>query len=369
MTGGSERINWIDWLKVLVVFGAFVFHAAQPFVLTGWLINYPEQSPVLAVYSGFGYLFGMPLMFFLAGATTWLAVRRRGIGGHTGLRVRRLVVPLVLGLIILSPLQAYVAALAAGQPASVGTFLTDYLGSLEFSFSPRWFGEYGYHLWFLAFLLIYVILTIPYLRWLHDQPTAGRALPGSGLSGWSARLLPLVALLASQFILRPIAPVYRDWADFFLWLGYFLVGVTALADRRLLAALLERRRLVLWTLPLVLLALIPLLGAASPLELEHDPGFSFIGLAYVGWRTILGWVMVLALIGFGSVYLTARPAFLSWASPRVLPFYVIHHPVVVVVAAVAVGMGWGLWPTFGVILAVSLTVTLILCLPFGRGRS
>ena len=368
MTERGERINWIDWLKVLVVFGAFVFHAAQPFVLTGWLINYPEHSPVLAIYSGFGYLFGMPLMFFLAGATTWLAVRGRGIGGHTGLRVRRLVLPLVLGLIILSPLQAYVAALASGGPADIGAFPAAYLGSLTFSFSPRWFGEYGYHLWFLAFLLVYVVASIPYLSWLLRQPDASQPLPGNGLSGRSARLLPLAVLLATQAVLRPLAPAYRDWADFFLWLGYFLVGVTALADRRLLVALLEHRRLVLWTMPVVLIMLVPMLSHASPLELEHDPGFSLIGLAYISWRTVVGWLMVLVLIGFGSVYLTARPAVLSWASPRVLPFYVIHHPVVVVVAAALVGVGWGLWATFGAILAVSLAVTLALCLPFGRGR-
>ncbi len=69
-----ERLNWIDWLKVLVVVGAFVFHAAQPFVYTEWLINDTDKSLPLSVASGFGYLFGMPLMFFLAGAATWLAV-------------------------------------------------------------------------------------------------------------------------------------------------------------------------------------------------------------------------------------------------------------------------------------------------------
>jgi hypothetical protein len=71
-----ERLNWIDWLKVIVVLGAFVFHAAQPFVATSWLVNDTEKSLLLSVLSGFGYMVGMPLMFFLAGAATWLAVER-----------------------------------------------------------------------------------------------------------------------------------------------------------------------------------------------------------------------------------------------------------------------------------------------------
>ena len=51
-----ERLNWIDWLKVLVVVGAFLFHAAQPFVATTWLINDTEKSLPLSVASGFGFL-------------------------------------------------------------------------------------------------------------------------------------------------------------------------------------------------------------------------------------------------------------------------------------------------------------------------
>ena len=99
-----ERLNWIDWLKVVVVVGAFLFHAAQPFVYTAagtpasWLIYDTDKSLLLSLLSGFGYLFGMPLMFFLAGAATWLAVEKRGIGGHTGLRLQRLLIPLVMGL-------------------------------------------------------------------------------------------------------------------------------------------------------------------------------------------------------------------------------------------------------------------------------
>ena len=71
--------------------------------------------------------------------------------------------------------------------------------------------------------------------------------------------------------------------------------------------------------------------------------------------------MVISLVGFASAYLKARPRFLAWASGMVLPFYVLHHPVVVVVAALAVGTGLGLWTKFGLILFVSLVGTLLLC--------
>jgi len=356
-----ERLNWIDWLKVTVVFGAFLFHAAQPFVITGWLVSDTDKSVALSLYSGFGYLFGMPLMFLLAGATTWLATQRSGLAGHAALRVRRLVVPLVLGLVILSPLQAWVATLSSGHLEDPGIFLARYLGSLRVPLGPTWFGDYGYHLWFLAFLFFDVLLVLPLLPRLRAARDAGRLSIGA----FAARPMGLAAVFAGillpQLVLRPLFPVYRDWADFVLWLGYFVLGVLAMADRGLLAALLGRRRQFLWLLPVATLALVPILPFGSPLDLENAPTFDPLGLAYITWRTALCWLMVMSLIGFGSAYLRARPRFLTWAGGLVLPFYVLHHPVVVLVAALVVGMGMAMWAKFGLILLLSLADTLLLC--------
>jgi glucans biosynthesis protein C len=356
-----ERLNWIDWLKVTVVFGAFVFHAAQPFVITGWLVSDAQKSEVLSLFSGFAYLFGMPLMFLLGGATTWLATQRTGAAGHAAMRARRLVIPLVIGLIILSPLQAWLSTLGSGSLEDPGTFLPGYLRSLRFPTGPSWFGVYGYHLWFLAFLFFDVLLVLPLLPRLRAARDAGTLSLGTFVRRPAGLLALFAAILLPQLVLRPIFPVYRDWADFVLWLCYFGVGMLAMADRGLLAALVGRRRQFLWLLPVALVALVPILPFGSPLDLEHDPGFGLVHLAYVTWRTALAWLMVVSLIGFASVYLLARPRFLTWANRLVLPFYVLHHPVVVLVAAVVVGTELGLWAKFGLVLLLSLAGTLLLC--------
>ena len=288
-----ERLNWIDWLKVAVVFGAFVFHAAQPFVVTAWLVNDADTSVALSLYSGFGYLFGMPLMFLLAGATTWLAADRTGVAGHAALRVRRIVLPLIIGLVVLSPLQVWLATIATGRLADPGTFLAGYVGSLRFYPSPTWFGDYGYHLWFLAFLFVDVALVLPLIPRLRAAREAGTLRVGRFASGRSGPAALFVFVLLPQLILRPLFPVYRDWADFALWLAYFVVGLLAMADRELLAAILARRRAFLWLLPVVTVAFLPLVALGTPLELEQAPGVSATGLAYVTWRTGLGFVMVM----------------------------------------------------------------------------
>jgi peptidoglycan/LPS O-acetylase OafA/YrhL len=361
-----ERLNWIDWLKVTVVFGAFIFHAAQPFVFTTWLVNDSDKSVALSLYSGFGYLFGMPLMFLLAGATTWLAADRTGVAGHAALRVRRLMVPLVIGLVVLSPLQVWLATIASGGLADPGAFLAGYVASLRFYPSPTWFGDYGYHLWFLAFLFVFVLLVLPLIPRLRAARDTGTLTAGRFASGRLGLVGLFGVLLLPQLLLRPLFPTYRDWADFGLWLVYFGIGVTAMADRELLAAIVGRRRSLVWLLPLVAVAFLPIVALGTPLELEHAPGFGLAGLAYVAWRTALGFVMVMALVGLASTLLTARPRGLPWAARIALPFYVLHHPVVVLVAALVVGLGIGMWAKFGLIVSASLAVTTLLCVAVSR---
>jgi hypothetical protein len=127
-------------------------------------------------------------------------------------------------------------------------------------------------------------------------------------------------------------------------------------------AILRRRRVTLWTLPLVLVGYLPVVLFGSPVDIEHAPGFTVGGMAYVAWRTALAWVMTLVFVGLAATYFTARPRFLGWASGMVLPFYVLHHPVTVLVAAMVVPLSLGIYLKFGIIVLVAGGATLALCL-------
>ena len=41
---------------------AVVYHAAQPFVLTEWIVTTDDRSILLSGLAAIGYLFAMPLM-------------------------------------------------------------------------------------------------------------------------------------------------------------------------------------------------------------------------------------------------------------------------------------------------------------------
>ena len=38
------RLHYLDWLRVLAVFGVFIFHTARPFDFLDWAVNNAELS-------------------------------------------------------------------------------------------------------------------------------------------------------------------------------------------------------------------------------------------------------------------------------------------------------------------------------------
>jgi len=357
------RQAWIDWLKVLVVIGVFVYHAAQPFVLTTWIVVADEKSLLLSGLAGLGYLFGMPLMFLLAGAASWAAVRGGTTRGYVGKRLR-LLVPLLVGIMVLSPLQTWIGELSRGHvPAAPIPYAVDFWAAADPPTSPMWLGIYGYHLWFIGFLLIYALLALPVLRTMRPE-----AWPMRPTARWLVGV-PIAALTVMQVPLRIAFPAYRDWADFVLWLTYFLAGAALLAWPGAVDVVrrLGPRMLVIGLL--LTAALVPIFLAGGGMALESEPRLDGATIGYVALRSAIGWCWVLAALYIGIRWLDRGATRARAASSLVLPFYVLHHPVVVAVAAVAVPLAWPMWPTFAVIVLVSGAATLGACLAVARTRT
>ncbi len=359
----ADRLVWIDWLKVIVVAGVFVYHTAEPFLLINWVVSNDERSIVLSALAGFGFLFGMPLMFLLTGATAWLSLGRRPLSAYGMARVRRLLLPLVAGIAILTPLQWWLAAAIARGGENPLHTIAWFFGGMRFEPTSRWFGDYGMHLWFIAFLFAYSILCLPLLGALR-RPVGARLL------GWLAELprpalllLLFAPILASQVLLRIPTPEYRDWADFALWLGFYIVGVILLADRRLLNAVVDSGpRLIVVGVGLVgvglvavVLArtagLIPSGDASNLMRLETAPVLDAPSLGYIALRTGAGAALTGGCLWIGVRWFRSRPSWLPRANRAILPFFVLHHPVAVAVAAVVVQWSIGLWFKLVIVLA------------------
>lgn len=365
----AERRHDLDWLRVLCILLLVAFHAAMPFVADdGWHLKNAERSHLLLEFNFFASRWRMPLLFLIAGAGSAWALGHRDGGAFLGSRLRRLLVPLLLGCFVIVPPQIYFERLAQGAAPGYLAFW-----ATVFRFEPYPAGSFSYHhLWFLAYLLTYTLLALPLMLW--GRGAAGHAclarvaarLDGRGV--WllgAAGAVPFVALIdrfpgPQDFV--------HDWANFGYYLGFFLAGWFLARQPRLWDALVRHRREALRVAGLTFLALC--VYRWNRWRPELDAGLA--RTLYLCLYPACGWFAVLAILGYARRALDRPGRLLAYLSEASYPVYVLHQTVTVVVAyyvlplAEGVGLKWA-WLTAATYAATFLAYE-TLVRPFGPVR-
>jgi peptidoglycan/LPS O-acetylase OafA/YrhL len=347
-----QRRYDLDWLRVLAFAGVFFYHCGRFFNSGGWHIKNAETSFVADILTGIFDLWGMPLLFAISGASLFFALRPGGIGRFLRDRVLRLLVPLVVGILVLAPPQIYLERLTHGE----------FQGSF-FQFLPRFFdGDFawtGVHLWYLEYLFLFTLVLLPLFIWLK-RPAGQRVL--AGLSRFTARPgaiylwaipLALIVMLADPFGMRGEG-LPESLLRLVVYPLPLVYGYLIFADESIQQAIIRQRRVAL----ILSLALTPapLLVTLALTEWGWQPGLAGF-LLVMAAAMLLAWLYILAILGFGMRYLTANHPLLAYANEAVLPFYILHQPVILV-------LGYFVIP-----LALPIAVKYLIIVPLAFGIS
>jgi glucan biosynthesis protein C len=329
----SVRLHYLDWLRVLAILGVFLFHAVHPFDATDWHIKNAEQSLVVTlVFVVFLYPWGMPLFFLLSGAGSRFALRRRTGRQYASERFQRLLLPFLIGFILLSPIQLY---FEWRHKADTGLFdgsLLEFAASREVGFNPQVFGWAGYHLWFLGFLFAYSLIALPLFLWFKQD--AGRrfiARLGKLSERRGSLFLFLIPLVLVQVVLRPVYPAEHHWADFVYTLVFFVSGYILYADQRFMHAIRRDWPLMLAAGILSTLFFFATAAAGVALEWMSTPGTPQF---YLGWSVfcVNSWCWTMIVLYVGMRFLDFSNKWLQYGQEAVMPFYVLHYPVLLIIA-------------------------------------
>lgn len=330
----SARLHYLDWLRVLAVLGVFYAHAVDIFDMYHWHIRAIPQNAGLIDLAVFGTQWGMSLFFFLAGAGAWFALTSRSSHQFISERFKRLVIPCIVGIILLSPPQAYLLALSQGLYQ--GNFLQYYpffFINVHLSLDPQWIGAYGFHLWFLAFLFGISMLALPVLLFL--KRTRGMRFIANVAAlcdkpmGLFVFVLPITLI---QIALRVPFPGYQNWADFVIWLVIFIYGFILFADPHFKFAVQKQWKIFLLV---AVTSLLILLAAYFGGVLGSWGNTSSYTVEYVLYQLLLSiftWSWLLLVLSFGMGCLNFGNTIIDYCDEAVLPFYVLHYPVIVVIA-------------------------------------
>jgi len=330
----SVRLHYLDVLRVLAVFVVFLYHCSMPFTLGQADIVNNETSLVATVFFvAFLAPWGMPFFFLLAGAGTWFALQRRTARQFAGERFRRLLVPFLVGCALFTPLLTYIEwVFRLGVGSYEGSYVPFFFVERFAGWNPTLFGWLGYHLWFLGYLFVDSLLLLPLFEWLKGE--AGRRIVSRLARLCEHRggiLVFILPLLLIQLGLRPFFPDERNWADFFYYLAFFLAGYLFYADERFLRAVRRDRWLVLAVGIAALLGLMATvaMGEAETLfSTPSNPGF------YLFWACAVvdAWCWCVTMLYVGMRFLDFSNQWTRYGQEAILPFYVLHQPVIFAIA-------------------------------------
>jgi glucans biosynthesis protein C len=334
------RVDYIDWLRVVTTLSVFVFHSARFFdTFSDWHVRNTELWMGGDIIVGFLSRWIMPMFMVLAGASTYYSLKSRSAELYVRERVLRLLVPFLFGVLVIIVPQAYYEALYHGKLPCSNLMNCYFLYVLEL---PQRFLDFSfYHLWFLIVLFVFSLICLPLFLDIFKRGNSLLSLFAAHVnSAWKLILLLILPLALADIFAYP--GTFWGSRDFGGWslvdhLLFFISGYVIFAIPNLDNLLRKLGWYVTAGLLLAAAAFIPMIGTL----VDWKSNYGTAGYAAAQFiSAVLSWCLLLCIINLGRQFLNFKNRFLYYASQAVLPFYILHQTVIIVVGYYVVQLDW-----------------------------
>ena len=331
----QKRRYDVDWLRSLAFMLLIFYHIGMFYVADwGWHVKSAYQSEWLQNLMMLVNQWRMPLIFLISGMV--LSLIEHKYGGLKLLKTRffRIFLPLIIGMYFIVPVQSYYEAIQQlGYTGGYWTFWFEYINPNTTLYTEHHHSPLGLltwnHLWYLTYLWFYTLVYLmlrPVLMPLTDKLQQKKI--GLGL----VLLLPIS--LQAFYTLNLAADYPRthaltdDWythAQFFtvFILGYLLAKMPFSWEK-----IIEKRRLLL---------VLAIMGY-SLIFLERNDLTDWVKADELGryisvfWIAMNSWAWMLMLVGYAGAYLNRPSQALDTINEAILPWYILHQSVIILVA-------------------------------------
>ena len=342
-------------MRMVVVVGLVFFHTARVFDTTDFYVKNEPTSDLVTVAVAFVAMWGMPLLFVVAGMGIWYSLRSRSPAAFAGERILRLFVPLVFGVLVIVPPQVWIRLRA--DPSYNETYWQFLPHFFDVEFSPTSFPfmitadpDTGLfepaHLWFIVVLFAFSLLLIPVI-WLARTTAAGMRV----IDRFAQRANALWFVVAVGLPFGILEAVFGSEESLAGWIRYsyalfIFCGYILASDPRFGRAIRRHRRSALILAITTFLVVGTLFAIGSSIE-GTDPALDtdVLSLTMRTIRGVSGWLWIVAIMGYAAGTRTAKPATpgptrsptkvdraSTYTSEAVLPVYVLHQTVIVLLA-------------------------------------
>lgn len=298
------RKHYIDNLRWIILLILIPYHTSQAWNTWGEP-NYIfiEGNRLISSIIVFFSPYFMPLLFVLAGISTKYALQKRTYKEYLGERVKRLLVPFLVGTIVFMPIMSHIGDkfnyfYNEGFIKHYIVFFTKYtdLTGADGGFSVGQF-------WFLLYLFIISIISVGIIALLKNVISISE----KNIPFWLVLLLGL-----------PL-PIFSDWLtiggkSLVEYTYFFLLGYYVFANEEVVCKIEKMR----WAL----------LGIGLVATVLNVYLFLWIDREYIFMNDITNyvskWIMVIALIGLAKRYLNFTGRVSDYMNKRSFLFYTYH---------------------------------------------
>ena len=332
----KQRLYFLDWVRILAFFVLIFYHVARYYDSEDWHVKSVLASPAIDSLLMLSTPWRLSLLFLISGVASRFMLDKLQVGEFLRQRSWRLLIPLLFGMLVIVPPQAYLEVVE--KVAYTGSYfdfmqlyLSAYHGFCRSSclIMPTW-----NHLWFVPYLWCYSVLLAGLMfisRARFDVVARGL---GALLSGWKLIVLPLAALALLRILLAARFPnthaLIDDWyshANYFL---LFLMGAL-LAQQATFWQEVQNMRWISLGLALSSWAILIIYYALPD---------SSLALGQIDfWRTLMRtvyvcceWTAIIAVCGFAHRHLQFDSAGRRYLTQAVFPLYILHQTIIVVLA-------------------------------------
>ncbi len=346
MTRAGRRLLFVDNIRVFLTILVILHHLMVIYAGSGsWLYNEGRQDDITTALGAWfctvnqSYFMGLFLLisaYFVPGSYD-----RKGPARFLKDRLIRLGIPLALYSWVVRPLVIYPALV---RPERSGISLWSWYRS-------GYYRDYGIigggPLWFIETLLIFSAV---YVLWrLVSDRRPARPIEARSFPGNTAIVLFGLGLAAVTFLVRLWFPVNESFhalnlqlANFAQYSALFVAGLFAYRHDWLLGLPTSRGKQFLG-IGICLILLYPVLGIVTGAVEDPEPfmgGWTWQSLAFAVFESFLCLSLCLGLIYLFRRFWDHQGQTTAILSRNAYAAYLIHEPVITLMALAAAGLTW-----------------------------
>lgn len=321
----SVRRYDLDSLRVLATLLLIPYHTARIFNCPRFGCYFVQNdiiSPVLNLFVGFVDLWFMPLFFFIAGAAAKYSLDNRSQKEYCLERVKRLLIPLVFGILFLTPPISYFGFISHHINAQL-PYYQYYLSFINFSYENIKGFTGGFspaHLWFILYLFCFSLINLPIFKYFKTRDGKQIIANLAKFLFDNPRIIFLCIIPLS--LARITVIVYYNPLYFII---FFLLGYLFMLDQQFQKTIDKNN-----SLALVLSITITLFYLYS--RNDFFPliwGFSFTNILDQLLLSLNTLCWVIVILNLARKFLNPNNSWLAYLNQASYPIYIVHLTFVV----------------------------------------